>query len=195
MNLKTSNVLGRVKKGQALYDSDLIQIAKKVHLHNLPSMKNIYSHDELLSDDVMQHLKKKAMMLPVGDPLVTIINTDDAGKEGEHWQVVWTCKGGRTELFDPYGMPPVQRGTTRLLDELAGGVNKLTHSSQAVQNLKDPTSNACGYHCLHYLWLREKIVPPHVSVDTLTDVFYKKRNFKKNDKKAINFVKHVFKFC
>ena len=93
----------------------------------------------LCSEELFYALKKKGGLNYLGDfphdnidlnlvsqaskPFCMIINTGDQGTKGEHWTAVWTGAGGGVDYIDPFGLPPLQKGTLALLDTLTSLVH------------------------------------------------------------------------
>ena len=169
----------RVKKAEALYDQDLKRVGKRLNLKIL----DIISHEDLNSKPFQ---KKVLNLWKKNKNVAIIINSDDREKEGEHWQALWFGPS-QLEFFDPYGLPPVQRATHDFIQKMKERMGvKDAFNMEPVQDMSNTQSNACGYHCLLYLWLRNRI-PSHVTIHDMLDVFYSK-NFSKNDLIAVDFV-------
>ena len=185
MDWGTSDVCGRVKGEKALRGGDISLLARKMRLTSL--MEPNFAHDALPMDKIEHEVLTREREGRGG--VGVLINTDDVERGREHWQMVWIDRdGGQVEYFDPYGLPPCQRGPVDLLDWAGGGWRMgWDHNETQVQS-KDKKVQTCGYHCLHYLWLREKHVPRHVSVNEIVRVFYDPKDLKLNDSWAVAFV-------
>ena len=111
-----------------------------------------YSHDNI---DV-GHIMKGLCKLP-SSPAAVIINSGNEKSKGEHWEAIYISptdltNKSRVEFFYSYGLPPIQDGTSKLLDLLSQKDWVCNH--QPVQDIMDMTSRACGQHCLYYIMNR-----------------------------------------
>ena len=75
-----------------------------------------------------------------------IVNTDPAGKPGEHWLAIWT-KGNVCEVFDSYGLPL----TTYSDPELQKWFSQWKHVLQNQDTLQALDSQTCGHYAIMYL--------------------------------------------
>ena len=98
-----------------------------------------------------------------------IINTGDQDTQGEHWIAVW-ASATSVDYIDPFGLPPLQQGTLKLLDKLTSTGKTWTCNLEAVQNIMDFNSNACGYHCIYILLNRAK--QPRTELEDLIKSIY-----------------------
>ena len=63
-----------------------------------------FPHDNIDLDQVSRAPK----------PFCMIINTGDQNTQGEHWIALWASHK-IVDYIDPYGLPPLQQGTLKLL--------------------------------------------------------------------------------
>lgn len=75
-----------------------------------------------------------------------IVNTDPAGKPGEHWLAIWT-KGDVCEVFDSYGLPL----TTYTDPNLQKWIGQWKFVIQNQDTLQSLASQTCGHYALMYL--------------------------------------------
>ena len=135
-----------------------------------------YSHDNMDVGYIMKGLCKQP-----SSPAV-IINSGNQQSQGEHWEAVYISPTDQThksrvEFFDSYGLPPIQDGTSKLLDLLSQ--RDWVYSHQPVQDILDITSRACGQHCLYYIMNRYH--KPELNLEDLIKSIYHKSDLKAND--------------
>ena len=112
-----------------------------------------YRNDNIDVGHIMKGLCKQP-----SSPAAVIINSGNKQSKGEHWEAIYisptdqTPHKSRVEFFDSYGLPPIQDGTSKLLDLLSQKDWVCNH--QPVQDIMDMTSRACGQHCLYYIMNR-----------------------------------------
>ena len=129
-----------------------------------------YSHDI-----DARHIMKGLCDQP-SRPAAVIINSGNENTKGEHWEAIYISPN-RLEFFDSYGLPPIQDGTSKLLDLLSDKQWVCNH--QPVQDIMDMTSRACGQHCLYYIMNRYH--KPELNLEDLIKSIYHKRDLKAND--------------
>ena len=127
-----------------------------------------YSHDNMDVGHIMKGLCKQP-----SSPAAVIINSGNQQSQGEHWEAVYISPTDQThksrvEFFDSYGLPPIQDGTSKLLDLLS---QKDWACSQS--------SRACGQHCLYYIINRYH--KPELNLEDLIKSIYHKSDLKAND--------------
>ena len=96
-----------------------------------------YSHDNMDVGHIMKGLCKQP-----SSPAAVIINSGNQQSKGEHWEAVYISPTDQThksrvEFFDSYGLPPIQDGTSKLLDLLSQRDWVCSH--QPVQDIMDIT--------------------------------------------------------
>jgi hypothetical protein len=97
--------------------------------------------------------------LAEGLPASALISTDRPGasakKTSGHWQVIYVQPGDHTKVqfFDSYGMMPTQPKVLEFLDRLCDKHKACYKWSKT--EIQDTDSNACGYHCIYYILLRD----------------------------------------
>ena len=136
-----------------------------------------YSHDNIDVGHIMKGLCKQP-----SSPAAVIINSGNQQSKGEHWEAVYISRTDQThksrvEFFDSYGLPPIQDGTSKLLDLLSQTDWVCSH--QPVQDIMDITSRACGQHCLCYIINRYH--KPELNLEDLIKSIYHKSDLKAND--------------
>ena len=147
-----------------------------------------YSHDNIDVGHIMKGLCKQP-----NSPAAVIINSGNERSKMEHWEAIYisptdqTPHKSRVEFFDSYGLPPIQDGTSKLLDLLSQKVWVCNH--QPVQDIMDMTSRACGQHCLYYIMNRYH--KPELNLEDLIQCIYHKRDLKANDVMVTVFCESV----
>ena len=136
-----------------------------------------YSHDNIDVGHIMKGLCKQP-----SSPAAVIINSGNERSKGEHWEAIYISptdlkNKSRVEFFDSYGLPPIQDGTSKLLDLLSQKDWVCNH--QPVQDIMDMTSRTCGQHCLYYIMNRYH--KPEFNLEDLIQCIYHKRDLKAND--------------
>ena len=138
-----------------------------------------YSHDNIDVGHIMKALCKQP-----SSPAAVIINSGNKQSKGEHWEAIYISylytdqtHRSRVEFFDSYGLPPIQDGTSKLLDLLSQKDWVCNH--QPVQDIMDMTSRACGQHCLYYILNRYH--KPELNLEDLIKSIYHKSDLKDND--------------
>ena len=136
-----------------------------------------YSHDNMDVGHIMKGLCKQP-----SSPAAVIINSGNQQSKGEHWEAVYISPTDQThkssvEFFDSYWLPPIQDGTSKLLDLLSQKDWVCSH--QPVQDIMDITSRACGQHCLYYIINRYH--KPELNLEDLNKSIYHKSDLKAND--------------
>lgn len=107
-----------------------------------------------------------------------ICNTDIYKNEGKHWIVIYFSKDlSYIEYFDSLGKKP----TEKFVKFMSQSGKQILFS---VKRIQSKSSYACGYFCLYFIFLRCR----NIYFDTIINVF--STNMKKNEEKAIKFVKH-----
>ena len=91
-----------------------------------------YSHDHIDVDHILKGLCKQP-----SSPAAVIVNSGNENTKGEHWEAIYISPS-RVEFFDSYGLPPIQDGTSKLLDLLSHKQWVCNH--QPVQDIMDVTS-------------------------------------------------------
>ena len=90
--------------------------------------------------------------LRVTVPCAVVANTDPSYRKGEHWVAFHVDRNGRSEYFDSYGFPPVQKEflqfALRTLKDVDSNGEKVTFNNVQLQALD---SNVCGQYCIAYL--------------------------------------------
>ena len=90
-------------------------------------------------------------------PAMLVINTEPSHMAGAHWLAIYITTERQGYFFDSYGNPPsyseFPETIQRFLDQHCIDV---VHSTQQVQ---DPSSTACGHHCVFFLFNMQKVYP------------------------------------
>ena len=75
-----------------------------------------------------------------------IVNTDSAGKPGQHWLALWT-EGQKRQVFDSYGLP------LSIYDqpELQDWWSKWPELEVSDRTLQAMDSQTCGHYALMFL--------------------------------------------
>jgi len=80
--------------------------------------------------------------LPLFQPGMYVINTDEHDEPGQHWLAIYD-----KEFFDSYGVPPLD---DRIVNFLGGDY------TYNVEPLQLQLSRACGFYCVYYLLHRAR---------------------------------------
>ena len=103
-----------------------------------------YFHGTYAADQLPRHPVKR---VSTG----YIVNTDPAGKTGEHWLGIWT-KGDVCEVFDSFGLPL----STYHQPDLQRWFKQWKHVLQNQDTLQALDSQTCGHYALMYLKSRAR---------------------------------------
>ena len=146
-----------------------------------------YSHDNIDVGHIMKGLCKQPSSIAA-----VIINSGNQQSKGEHWEAVYISPTGQThksrvEFFDSYGLPPIQDGTSKLLDLLSQKDWVCNH--QPVQDIMDITSRAYGQHCLYYIINRNH--KPELNLEDMIKSIYHESDLKANDLMVTVFCEKV----
>ena len=116
-------------------------------------------------------------------PAMLVINTEPSHMAGAHWLAIYITAESQGYFFDSYGNPPsyseFPETIQRFLDQHCIDV---VHSTQQVQ---DPSSTACGQHCVFFLFNMQKGVSYQKFLKMYGD------NLPRNDEKVYDFVGRV----
>ena len=146
-----------------------------------------YSHDNIDVGHIMKGLCKQP-----NSPATVMINSGNEKSKGEHWEAIYISptdlkNKSRVEFFDSYGLPPIQDGTSKLLDLLSQKDWVCNH--QPVQEIMDMTSRTCGQHCLYYIMNRYH--KPELNLEDLIKSIYHKTDLKANDVMVTVFCENI----
>ena len=147
-----------------------------------------YSNDNIDVGHIMKGLCKQP-----SSPAAVIINSVNEWSKGEHWEAIYISPTDQTlhksgvEFFYSYRLPPIQDGTSKLLDLLSQKDWVCNH--QPVQDIMDMTSRACRQHCLYYIMIRYH--KPELNLEYLIQCIYHKRDLKANDVMVTVFCESV----
>lgn len=83
-------------------------------------------------------------------PAAYVCNTHKHTQEGEHWVGMFFEGPGAGEYFDPLGLPPIYKSWEKFMDT---SCSDWTFNNKTIQSV---SSNACGYHVVHYLLLKAR---------------------------------------
>ena len=90
--------------------------------------------------------------VPPTQPWGLIVNNQPAKQPGQHWVAMCRTPEGQVHMFDTAGRHPkdIYRPWVRWM------VDKMHSAPLRYNKLKvqTPMTPVCGFHCLHYLWLR-----------------------------------------
>ena len=116
-------------------------------------------------------------------PVMMVVNTEPSHMAGAHWLAIYITDEKQGYFFDSYGNPPsyseFPETIQRFLDQHCIDV---VHSTQQVQ---DPSSTACGHHCVFFLFNMQKGVSYQKFLKMYGD------NLPRNDEKVYDFVNRV----
>ena len=116
-------------------------------------------------------------------PAMMVVNTEPSHMAGAHWLAIYITTERQGYFFDSYGNPPsyseFPETIQRFLDQHCIDV---VHSTQQVQ---DPSSTACGHHCVFFLFNMQKGVSYQKFLKMYGD------NLPRNDEKVYDFVNRV----
>ena len=148
----------RLKEG--LSGNEIRKIIGPKSIYKVPGFIDVYHHDELKTrfrKDLLEELS------PVR-PTSFIINTGDKDAlHGEHYQAVWIgptedefCRGVDVDFFDSYGEFPYQEDVIETIKYLldicfCNETYHFDYNMKPVQNINNPDSITCGYHCCYFL--------------------------------------------
>ena len=113
----------------------------------------------------------KGLCKQPSSPAAVIINSGNEKSKGEHWEAIYISptdlkNKSRVEFFDSYGLPPIQDGTSKLLDLLSQKDWVCNH--QPVQDIMDMTSRACGHsHPASCILTSSFIIHHHITLKQL----------------------------
>ena len=139
--------------------------------------------DELLKNNTVTKKYFLGTFPACMSPLTTrkkysfLTNTDEHNKGGIHW-CAWMVDGDEITFFDSFGRHPKDPAFPRHFSEIMKNF-KLRYSNIQLQDFR---SNACGYYCIHFLYILS------LGLD-LDYMFYDySSDFKKNDTVVYNLV-------
>lgn len=116
-------------------------------------------------------------------PAMVVINTEPSHKAGAHWLAIYITTERQGYFFDSYGHPPsYSEFPETILRFLEQHCIDVVHSTQQVQ---DPSSTACGQHCVFFLYNMQK----GVSYQKFLKMYG--GNLPRNDEKVYAFVSHI----
>ena len=111
-------------------------------------------------------------------PTYMVVNTDDAGGEGEHWLGI-VLKAKSCFYFDSYGLQVINMEIINFLTSLK--YKSVYYSSKPVQHIN---SNMCGYYVASFLHSLNDNISYAKFLNMFDDV-----NLHKNDRVCIEILK------
>ena len=124
--------------GQQIYDA----LKKSGNRKTRKAFVDVYSIDNVNYGKIKRHMRRH-------DKTCLILNTTRAAKPGEHWVAVCFHKNRECWYFDPYGLGPhLLPHTYDLVTKLA---DKSFYNAKMLQDIEDPTSQACGFYCIGFV--------------------------------------------
>ena len=160
--------------GQQIYDA----LKKSGPRKTRKAFVDVYSIDNVNYGKIKRHMRRHAKTC-------LILNTTRAAKPGEHWVAVcFDNKERECYYFDSYGLGPhLLPQTLRLVTEL---VDNSCYSTKMLQDIEDPTSQACGFYCIAFVRLFcSPLVSGHQNTNIIRRYHKLFKGVRDKDKKAV----------
>lgn len=103
-------------------------------------------------------------------PRAYVVNSEPAGKSGEHWFALYYNELGKCSFFDSYGKHPSFFGLDKYIQRTS---TSYEFNSVQIQNFMSTT---CGYYCIYFVLLKSR----RFELIDIINLFDKK-NFNIND--------------
>lgn len=138
----------------------------------------LFLEDEFLGVFASDTLPKSASPMKYTS---LIVNTDTSNLPGTHWVGIIT-RDDEAYYFDPFGYSP----PLMINSWLNKHFSNWTHNERQVQPI---TSNACGYFCLHFLFIAQHPYFNNIALHLIINHVYPKTlNYNHYESIVNNFV-------